>query len=120
MENDLGPPAVDAMMTSEKRIEIGTTVALLPFTGSNHLCLENHMQGRTQLPVCTFFNYHFHNFLFQGEFSVLDRLFIFCTEIMTRKVDITVFIFMSERSEKIHYSIFDPIKLDLLEVLKLA
>ena len=62
MENDLGPPAVDAMMTSEKRIEIGTTVALLPFTGSNHLCLENHMQGRTQLPVCTFFNYHFLNF----------------------------------------------------------
>ena len=25
MENDLGPPAEDAMMTSEKRIEIGTT-----------------------------------------------------------------------------------------------
>ena len=24
MENDLGPPAEDAMMTSEKRIEIGT------------------------------------------------------------------------------------------------
>ena len=49
MENDLGPPVEDAMMTSEKRIEIGTTVALLPFTGSNHLCLENHMQGRTHL-----------------------------------------------------------------------
>ena len=104
MENDLGPPAVDAMMTSEKRIEIGTTVALLPFTGSNHLCLENHMQGRTQLPVCTFFNYHFPNFLFQGEFSV-DRLFIFCIEIMTRKVDIQSF-FMSERSENIQYSTF--------------
>ena len=25
MENDLGPPVEDAMMTSEKRIEIGTT-----------------------------------------------------------------------------------------------
>jgi hypothetical protein len=37
MENDLGPPGEDAMMTSEKRIEIGTWPSYHYHSGSNHL-----------------------------------------------------------------------------------
>ena len=71
MENDLGPPLEDAMMTSEKRIEIGTTWPSYHSPGP--ITYAWKIICKAEL-IWWEFNNHLTNFFYQGEYSMMCKI----------------------------------------------